>query len=81
MITIEQIKSMIQAALPDAQVHVDSADMHHFEAVVVSPSFAGKRPVQRQQLVYGALEELLTSGRLHALALKTLTPEEQTGIK
>jgi len=79
MITVEQVKSMIEGALPDATVQVDSDDLHHFEAVVVSASFVGQRPVQRQQRVYAALNEPLTSGRLHALALKTLTPEEYTG--
>ena len=81
MITIEQIISMIQTALPDATVRVESEDLHHFEALVVSASFAGKRPVQRQRLVYAALEEPLLSGRLHALALKTVTPEEYTGTE
>jgi acid stress-induced BolA-like protein IbaG/YrbA len=79
MITIEQVKSMIQASIADAQVQVKSDDLHHFEAIVISSSFAGKRPVQRQQQVYAALEEPLLSGRLHALALKTFTPEEYTG--
>jgi acid stress-induced BolA-like protein IbaG/YrbA len=79
MITIEQVKSMIQGALPDAKVQVDSDDLYHFEAVVVSASFVGQRPIQRQQRVYTALSEPLTSGRLHALALKTLTPEEYIG--
>jgi acid stress-induced BolA-like protein IbaG/YrbA len=79
MISIEQVKSMIETALPDAKVQVDSEDLHHFEAVVVSSTFSGQRPVRRQQMVYAALNELLTSGRLHALALKTFTPEEYTG--
>ena len=70
---------MIQAGLPDAKIQVESEDLHHFEAVVVSASFIGLRPVQRQQKVYATLNEPLTSGRLHALALKTLTPEEYTG--
>jgi acid stress-induced BolA-like protein IbaG/YrbA len=79
MITIEQVKSMIQAALPDAKVQIESDDLHHFDALVISASFAGQRPVQRQRQVYAALNEPLTSGRLHALALKTFTPEEYTG--
>lgn len=79
MITIDQVKSMIETALPDARVRVESDDLCHFEAIVISANFTGQRPVQRQQRVYAALNELLTSGRLHALALKTLTPEEYTG--
>ncbi|MEY3182866.1 MAG: hypothetical protein RLZ35_851 [Pseudomonadota bacterium] len=79
MITVAEVTALIQLALPDATVRVESDDSQHFDAVVISPSFTGKRPVQRQQLVYAALNDHLLSGRLHALALKTLTPEEYTG--
>ncbi len=81
MISIEQVKSRIKTALPDAKVQVDSEDLRHFEALVISPTFAGERPVRRQQMVYAALNEFLSSGRLHALTLKTLTPEEYTGTR
>lgn len=47
----------------------------HFKVVVVSEQFAGKRPVQRHQLVYKILSEEL-AGPVHALALHTFTPEE-----
>jgi stress-induced morphogen len=47
----------------------------HFEALVVSPGFAGRRPLQRHQQVYGALGTLM-GGEIHALALTTLTPDE-----
>ncbi|MDX1710971.1 MAG: BolA family protein [Rhodovibrionaceae bacterium] len=47
----------------------------HFRVTVVSEAFAGKPRVQRQQLVYGLLKDELDAG-LHALQLKTLTPEE-----
>ncbi|HET8697169.1 MAG TPA: BolA family protein [Gammaproteobacteria bacterium] len=47
----------------------------HYEAIVVSAAFAGKRSLQRHQLVYGTLGERV--GReIHALAVKTFTPEE-----
>ena len=49
--------------------------MGHYEAVVVSPEFAGKRSVPRHQMVYATLGERV--GReIHALAVKTYTPEE-----
>lgn len=47
----------------------------HFKLVVVSSSFLGKRPVQRQQAVYAALAEALAAG-VHALAMHTYTPDE-----
>ena len=47
----------------------------HFNVVVVSDAFEGKSRVQRQRLVYQAISEEM-SGIIHALALKTLTPDE-----
>jgi BolA protein len=47
----------------------------HFRVTVVAEAFAGKSRVQRQQLVYALLRGELDAG-LHALQLKTLTPEE-----
>ena len=71
----QQVKSLIEAGLPDAQVEVHSEDRTHFEARIVSPSFEGKRKIQRHQMVYGALGEKM--GReIHALSMDTLTPDE-----
>lgn len=47
----------------------------HFAVTVVSSVFEGKNRVQRQRMVYAALAEEM-SGRVHALELKTLTPDE-----
>ena len=46
----------------------------HWEAVIVSAAFSGKSRIQQHQLVYAALGELM-SGPVHALALKTYSPE------
>jgi BolA protein len=51
----------------------------HFKVVVSSDQFAGKRSVQRHQLVYGLLQDDLANG-VHALALHTYTPEEWANI-
>ncbi len=71
----QRIKSLIEQALPDASVEVAGDDGVHFEARVVSPAFAGKLPLARHRLVYAALGDLM-GGAIHALSLKTLTPEE-----
>jgi len=71
----EQIAELIRAALPGADVRVKSEDNVHFEATVVSPEFAGKRLLQRHQLVYKALGDRM-GGEIHALAIDTLTPDE-----
>jgi BolA family transcriptional regulator, general stress-responsive regulator len=47
----------------------------HFNVEIVSPAFAGKSRVERQRLVYATLADELRD-RVHALALRTLTPDE-----
>ena len=69
------IQDLIQKGLPDAKVDVNGPDGVHFEALVISPSFAGKLPLARHRMVYATLGDLM-GGAIHALALRTLTPEE-----
>jgi acid stress-induced BolA-like protein IbaG/YrbA len=69
------VQSLIQRAMPEARVEVQGTDGVHFEAQVVSPAFAGKLPLARHRLVYAALGELM-GNEIHALSLRTLTPEE-----
>lgn len=70
----EQIKSWIEGGLACDHVQVDG-DGHHFEAVIVSPAFRGKSRVQQHQLVYAALGERMRAD-IHALSMKTFTPED-----
>ena len=68
------------AIVDDSHRHVGHAGARpegetHFTVEIVSGAFAGKSRVERQRLVYAALADLLRE-RVHALALKTLTPEE-----
>lgn len=72
------IQAMIETGLPGAQVNVQGDDGVHFEAEVVAEQFAGKLPLARHRLVYATLGDLM-GGAIHALALKTLTPEEAAG--
>jgi acid stress-induced BolA-like protein IbaG/YrbA len=51
-------------------------DGRHFEIVVVSRQFEGQRPVKQQQLVYAALNERIADGTIHAVMMKTLTPDQ-----
>ena len=65
-----QIKQLIEAGLPGAQVQVMGDDGQHFEAEVVSAEFAGKTPVAQHRMVYATLGERM--GReIHALKLRT----------
>lgn len=69
------IQAMIETGLPGAKANVQGDDGVHFEAEVVAAQFAGKLPLARHRLVYATLGDLM-GGAIHALALKTLTPEE-----
>lgn len=71
----ELIRDLIEQGLPGAQVQVQGDDGVHFEAKVVSSAFAGKLPLARHRMVYATLGDRM-GGEIHALALKTLTPEE-----
>ena len=72
--TPDQIKEYIESNLACEHVHV-VGDGSHFQAIIVSPEFAGKRLIQRHQLVYAALGDRMKA-EIHALSMKTLTPEE-----
>ena len=73
--TPQEIETRIRAHLPGTTATVQSADNVHFEAVVVSPAFAGKRTLLRHRLVYGALGSSI-GGDIHALSIQAYTPEE-----
>jgi acid stress-induced BolA-like protein IbaG/YrbA len=72
--TPDLVKNYIAAGLNCAHLEVEG-DGQHFNAVIVSEAFAGKRLVQRHQLVYAALGDRMRA-EIHALSMKTLTPEE-----
>jgi acid stress-induced BolA-like protein IbaG/YrbA len=70
-----EIAALIEQNLAGAQAQVQTDGQGHYEALVICAAFAGKRSLQRHQMVYGTLGERV--GReIHALALKTFTPEE-----
>lgn len=74
MFPTDEIQRLIEQGLPDAQVKV-AGDGQHFEAVVVSPAFAGMSRIQRHQMVYATLGGRM-GNEIHALSLKTLAPGE-----
>jgi acid stress-induced BolA-like protein IbaG/YrbA len=72
--TPEDIRRYIQEGLACELVEV-TGDGAHFEALIVSPAFEGKRLIARHQLVYQALGHRMKD-EIHALSMKTLTPQE-----
>lgn len=74
---IEKIENLIKNSLPDATVYVMDPynDGQHFQALVISPSFEGASLVEQHQMVMNPLREAFATD-VHALGLKTFTPEK-----
>ena len=72
--TPEDVKRYIAQGLDCERIEVDG-DGRHFQALIVSAAFAGRNRVARHQLVYAALGERMRE-EVHALSMRTLTPEE-----
>ncbi|MDX8390970.1 MAG: BolA family protein [Mariprofundaceae bacterium] len=72
----DTLAEIVRRAISGSEVEVGLFSGHdHFEMRVVSTAFAGKNRVTRHQMVYQALGDYMRT-EIHALALKTLTPEE-----
>ena len=74
MLRAEELKDYIMQGLACDYVQVLGDDGQHFEAVIVSPQFAGRNMVQQHQLVYQALGDRMRE-EIHALSMRTFTPE------
>ena len=75
MLSNEQLEQIFRAGdgVSDVQVRGDG---YHYELTIVSNTFLGQSKIARQQWVYGLLKDYITSGRLHALSMKTWTQDE-----
>lgn len=77
MYSLAEIKRIVEEAIPGAEA--EARDMtgtgDHIELFVISDAFQGKGPVDRHRMVYSALGKAV-GNEIHALALKTLTPQE-----
>lgn len=74
----DEIRSTLENTLPGSAVQVQdlTGGGDHFQVIVVSPSFEGKSLVDQHQMVYAVLRDALGSERIHALGLKTYTPDQ-----
>ena len=70
---LDILKQKIQEAIPSATVQIldPRKDGVHLEAHVISKGFEGKTLIEQHRMVYAAVQDLLDSGELHALAIKT----------
>ena len=75
MVTSDQVKQLIGKTLEVEHVNVELSGAN-VNLVVVSGEFESLRPVKKQQLVYGCLNALISSGDLHAVTMKLYTPAE-----
>jgi acid stress-induced BolA-like protein IbaG/YrbA len=71
----ETVRMRVAAAIAGSEV-VAQGDGSRMQVVVVSDAFEGMSRVRRQQLVYGAIAELIAEGALHAVTIRAVTPVE-----
>ena len=75
MLSAQQLQLYITQHLACEYIQVLGDDGTHFEAVIVSTAFVGKTMIQQHQQVYAALGDRMRS-EIHALSMKTYTPEQ-----
>ncbi len=78
MIEPQEVERMITESIPGARVFVTdlTGTRDHYSVVVVATQFENQLPIKQHRLVNAALAAPLSTGALHALQLKTLTPAE-----
>ncbi len=75
MISKEEVIDLIKKKLPSSQVFVENIKGNdHLQVTVIASEFIGLSLVKQHQLIYSALKKELASEAIHALALKTETP-------
>ena len=75
MITKTDVIKLITEKIPSSQVFVENLKGNdHLQVTVIASEFNGLSLVKQHKLVYSALKEELASEVIHALALKTETP-------
>lgn len=75
----EDVKQVIESQLEASQV-MTAGEGCNFEITVISDQFAGLSPVKKQQLVYACLNKQIASGDIHAVTIKTYTPEQWAAL-
>ncbi len=75
MVSPDVVETKLKAAFPDAEIQISTRDGEHYEVTVVSGSFVGQGRVQQHQMVYKTVQDEMLSGAIHAMSVKTFTPE------
>lgn len=71
----QEIARRIESGVPGGTVRITSADNTHYEAVIISDLFLGKRPIARHQMIYKCLGDLM-GNEIHAMSIRAHTPDE-----
>lgn len=71
----ETVKALLEAHLEECESIVEG-EGSNYDIAVIGDIFEGLRPVQKQQLVYAALNEQIADGSIHAVNIRTFTPQE-----
>jgi len=76
--TPEQLKQRIETLAPGTSAEIIdlTGTMDHYQAIVISPVFEGKRVMEQQRLVMGILQAEIDSGEVHALTMRTFSPDQ-----
>lgn len=75
MINKDEIKKLIENGLPGAEAMIDGDDGSHFDGVVIYPDFKDKSMLVQHRMVFDTLGDRMQTGVIHALSLRTFTPE------
>ena len=76
--TPDQLKTKLETLAPDTQAEVIdlTGTMDHYQALIISPAFQGKMMIEQHRMVFKLVQAEVDSGEVHALTLKTYTPEQ-----
>ncbi len=69
------VRALVEQQLPECECHVEGEGAN-YNIAVIGEVFAGLRPVKKQQMVYAALNDSIAEGSIHAVNIRTYTPEE-----
>ena len=74
----QQLKERLEKLAPSTHVTVVdlTGTQDHYQAVIVSPVFEGKMMIEQHRMVLGLIQSEIDSGEVHALTMKTFTPDQ-----
>jgi stress-induced morphogen len=81
--TPSQLKQRLESLAPMTQAEVVdmTGTQDHYQALIISPAFAGKMMIEQHRMVFKLVQAEVDSGEVHALTLKTYTPEQYSKLK